>query len=121
MYDKVVRTQFFHDVSDKEIEDLVMYISRETLQTYLGDRHLIPEGNLIEVAYKDLSEKPYETVKNIYEKLSLPEFNEVEPAIKAHLEEVKNYKKNEFKELSAQQKARVRKELDFYFKEYGYE
>lgn len=121
MYDKVVRTQFFNEISDKEIEDLVIYMSRETLQKYLDDRHLIPEGNLIEVAYKDLSEKPYETVKKIYEQLSLPEFKEVEPQIKAHLEEVKNYKKNVFKELSPEQKARVRKELDFYFKEFGYE
>jgi len=121
MYDKVVRTQFFNDVSDKEIEDLVMYMSRETLQKYLDDRHLIPEGNLIEVSYKNLSEKPYETVKTIYEQLNLPDFKVVEPRIKAHLEEVKGYKKNVFKELSPEQKARVRKELDFYFKEFGYE
>lgn len=121
MYDKVVRTQFFNEVTDKEIEDLVMYISRETLQKYLDDRHLIPEGNLIEIAYKDLSENPYETVKKIYDTLSLPDFKEVEPAIKKHLEEVKNYKKNVFKELSPEQKKRVRKELDFYFREFGYE
>jgi hydrogenase maturation factor HypE len=82
---------------------------------------LIPEGNLIEIAYKDLSEKPYETVKKIYDTLSLPDFKEVEPAIKKHLEEVKNYKKNVFKELSPEQKTRVRKELDFYFREFGYE
>ena len=121
MFDRVVRTQFFHNVSDKEIEDLVMYMSRETLQKYLDDRHLIPEGNLIEVPYKDLSEKPFETVKRIYDELSLPEFKQVEPAINKHLEEVKGYKKNVFKELSPEQKARVRKELDFYFKEFGYE
>ena len=120
MFDRVVRTQFFHDVSDKEIEDLVMYMSRETLQKYLDDRHLIPEGNLIEVPYQDLSDKPYETVKKIYEELSLPEFKQVEPAIKKHLEEVKGYKKNVFKELSPEQKQRVRKELDFYFKEFDY-
>jgi len=87
----------------------------------LDDRHLIPEGNLIEVPYQDLSDKPYETVKKIYEELSLPEFKQVEPAIKKHLEEVKGYKKNVFKELSPEQKQRVRKELDFYFKEFGYE
>lgn len=121
MYDKVVRTQFFHDVSDAEIEDLVMYMSRETLQKYLDDRHLIPEGNLIEIPYKDLAEKPFETVQKIYSELSLPEFKQVEPAIKEHLESVKNYKKNEFKQLSPEQKARVRKELDFYFREFGYE
>ncbi len=121
MFDRVVRTQFFHDVSDKEIEDLVMYMSREMLQKYLDDRHLIPEGNLIEVPYQDLSDKPYETVKKIYEELSLPEFKQVEPAINKHLEEVKGYKKNVFKELSPEQKVRVRKELDFYFKEFGYE
>jgi hypothetical protein len=51
----------------------------------------------------------------------LPDFKEVEPAIKKHLEEVKNYKKNVFKELTPEQKARVRKELDFYFREFGYE
>ena len=121
MYDKVVRTQFFHDVSDKEIEDLVMYISRETLQKYLDDRNLIPEGHLIEIPYAELSEHPYETVKKIYETLSLPEFKQVEPQIKKHLEEVKGYKRNVFKELSPEQKARVRKELDFYFREFGYE
>ncbi|MFA6618110.1 MAG: sulfotransferase [Candidatus Neomarinimicrobiota bacterium] len=120
MYDKVVRTQFFHDVSNEEIEDLVMYISRETLRKYLDDRSLIPEGNLIEIAYKDLAEKPFETVQKIYDKLSLPDFKKVEPAIKQHLEEVKNYKKNEFKELSPEQKARVRKELDFYFRAFDY-
>jgi hypothetical protein len=120
MYDKVVRTQFFHDVSDAEIEDLVMYCSRETLRKYLDDRHLIPKGNLIEIAYTDLAEKPFETVQKIYDELSLPEFKQVEPAIKKHLEEVKNYKKNEFKELSLEQKARVRKELDFYFRAFDY-
>ncbi len=121
MYDKVVRTQFFNEVTDQEIEDLIMYISRETLQKYLDDRHLIPEGNLIEIAYKDLSEKPYETVKQIYKELDLPDFKVAEPAIKQHLEEVKGYKKNVFKELSPGQKARIRKELDFYFREFGYE
>ncbi len=121
MFDKVVRTQFLQDVSDKEIEDLVMYMSREMLQKYLDDRHLIPEGNLIEIAYKDFSDNPYETIKRIYEELDLPDFTVAEPAIQQHLDEVKNYKKNVFKELPPEQKVRVRKELDFYFKEFGYE
>lgn len=121
MYDKVVRTQFFHVVTDKEIEDLVMYISRETLRKYLDDRDLIPEGNLIEISYADLSDRPYDTVKRIYEELSLPDFKEAEKAIRGHLDEVKDYKKNVFKELAPELKKRVRNELDFYFKAFGYE
>jgi hypothetical protein len=121
MYDKVVRSQFFHDVSDREIQDLVLYISRETLRKYLDERELIPEGNLIEVAYGDLSEKPLETVRRIYGQLDLPDFTEAEEEIKHHIESVKDYKKNVFKELDPELKKRVRKELDFYFKAFGYE
>ncbi len=121
MYDKVVRTQFFHAFSDEEIRDLVMYISRETLKKYLADRALIPEGQLIEVSYADLDEHPYETVKRIYETLDLPDFSVAEPDIRKHLDDVKDYKKNVFRELDPELKARVRKELDFYFDAFGYE
>ena len=121
MYDKVVRSQFFHDVGDKEIRDLVLYISRETLRKYLDERELIPEGNLIEVAYSDLSENPLETVKRIYEQLKLPDFSEAQEEIKHHIDSVRDYKKNVFKELDPELKERVRKELDFYFKAFGYE
>ncbi|MEA2078168.1 MAG: sulfotransferase [Candidatus Marinimicrobia bacterium] len=121
MYDIVVRTQFFHEFSDQEIQDLVMYISRETLRKYLDDRDMIPKGNLIEISYADLSDRPYETVKRIYKELSLPDFKEAEKAIRGHLNEVKDYKKNVFKELAPELKKRVRDELDFYFKAFGYE
>ncbi|MCK4813670.1 MAG: sulfotransferase [Candidatus Marinimicrobia bacterium] len=121
MYDKVVRTQFFHDVSDEEIQDLVIYIARETLRKYLDDRHLIPEGNLIEVSYTDLEKQPYEMVKKIYETLSLPGFNKAESEIQKHVDSVKEYKKNIFKELSPELKERVKKELGFFFEEFGYE
>ncbi len=121
MYDKVVRTQFFHDVSDEEIQDLVCYVARETLRKYQDDRHLVPEGNLIEVPYTELAEHPYETVKNIYKTLNLSGFKEAEPAIKKHINSVKEYKKNIFKELSPEIKTRIKKELGFYLEEFGYE
>ncbi|MDZ7820331.1 MAG: sulfotransferase [Candidatus Marinimicrobia bacterium] len=60
LFNTVVRTQFFQKISDAEIRELVIHIFRGTLRKYVNDRSLIPEGNLMEVAYSDLSDDPWE-------------------------------------------------------------
>jgi len=121
LFDSVVRTQFFQKVSDEEIRELVIYMYRETLRKYMDDRSRIPDGNLIEVPYAELSAEPVKTVENIYAALGLPGFNDAEPSMRRHLEKVGDYKKNIFRELPPDSKARIARELDFYFEAFGYE
>ena len=38
---------------------------------YLSDRHLVPHGNLVEVAFDDLKTDPLRTAARIYKTLNL--------------------------------------------------
>lgn len=121
LWDTVIRTQFFQEVSDEEIKEMVIYMFRETLRKYMDDRSLIPKGNLIEIPYAELDVNPLETVKKIYVELSIPNYDQAEPFILKHLEKVKDYKKNVFRELPEELKERIYKEMKFYFDAFGYE
>lgn len=121
LWDTVIRTQFFQEVSDEEIKEMVIYMFRETLRKYMDDRNLIPEGNLIEIPYAELDADPLETVKKIYSELGIPNYDQAEPSILKHLEKVRDYKKNVFRELPEDMKERIYKEMKFYFDAFGYE
>ncbi|MDD3095213.1 MAG: sulfotransferase [Candidatus Neomarinimicrobiota bacterium] len=121
LWNTVIRTQFFQEVGDQEIREMAIYMFRETLRKYLDERELIPKGNLVEVPYAELDADPGETVKMIYEKLGIPGYAKAEPDIRKHLEKVKDYKKNVFRELPEEQKARIYREMKFYFDAFGYE
>ncbi|MFO7840775.1 MAG: sulfotransferase [Fidelibacterota bacterium] len=121
LFDTVVRTQFFQRISDAEIHELVIYMFRETLKKYMHDRSQVPEGNLAEVSYAELTGDPLGAVKNIYTKLGLPGYNEAEPNMRRYLQKVGDYKKNIFKEMPHEVKEELGKELEFYFDVFGYE
>jgi hypothetical protein len=121
LWDTVIRTQFFQEVSDEEIRELAIYMFRETLRKYMDDRELIPKGNLIEIPYAELDANPLETVKKIYQELAIPNYQDAEPHIIQHLEKVKDYKKNVFRELPEDLKKRIHRELKFYIDAFGYE
>ena len=60
---------------------------------YEKDKHLIPTGNLIEVKYENLEEKPMSEIEEIYKKLDLPNFLHAASAINNQINKEKNYSK----------------------------
>lgn len=60
----------------------------------IEDRALIPEGNLIEIAYDDLVGNELDVLRNIYSTLRLPDWEAYERAIIPYLESIAGYKVN---------------------------
>lgn len=63
----------------------------------IEDRKLIPEKNLVEVAYKDLIGNELEVLRAIYDQLEIPQWERFEQVITPYLDSIKGYKVNKLK------------------------
>src|SRR5262249_10979938 len=63
---------------------------------------------------------PIGQVRRIYEALALPDFQDVEPALQRYVESQTGYKKNVFREIPAELRARIAREWRRCFEEWGY-
>jgi hypothetical protein len=86
----------------------------------IEDRVLIPKENLVELAYSDLIGNELNVLRDIYQKLDIPDWNQFEQVISPYLDSIKGYKVN---------KLRIEPELEEYvydrwrnvYDTYGYE
>lgn len=62
-----------------------------TTQRYLLEKHLIPDGQLIEMPYDDLMCNPIENMRKIYETLQLDDFDYIESKMKSYVDSQKSY------------------------------
>jgi hypothetical protein len=93
---------------------------RTMYDAYLADRELLRDNQLVELRYEDLVEDPKSRIRAIYEQLELGEFARMEPALDAHLHDVKDYRTNRHA-LDAETEGQLRREWGRYFEEFGYE
>ncbi len=118
----VLRSQRLQNITKEEEDDLIIQNYSTLIKGYLDSKHLIPEGNLFEIAFDDLGkENELDNWEKIYQLLKLDNWNEMKPIIKDYLDSKKSYKKNKFVEIEPILVEKIEKELAFVFKEYGYE
>ena len=120
LFSKVLETQFLQYATLKEREELILYIYKETMQKYLAERHLIPEGNLFEIRFDEFAGNEMYWMEKIYSEMNIPGFENAKPNIQQYIDSVKTYKKNSFRNISPEMKARISKEWHFAFKEWEY-
>ena len=120
LHRKILQLTALQDFDDQLIEDNVLAIYEQVMQTYLRDRSLIPAEHLVEVAYADLDEHPEETVRGIYERLGLAGWSSAQPRIKAYVESQRSYRKNGFT-ISDRAAALIEDRWAFAFHALGYE
>jgi hypothetical protein len=101
-------------------EQRVIRQYREMYDAFFEERALIPQGQFHEVRFADLETDPVGTVRRIYAGLSLPEFAEVEPALREYVASLAGYRKNEFAPLAADVVERLWREWARCFEEWGY-
>ena len=88
---------------------------------YFAEKHLIPAGNLHEIAFADLERDPIGELRRMYAALRLPPFEQVEPRVKEYIASIADYQKNKFAEIPADLKARIREYCGRGFDEWGYQ
>ncbi len=97
-----------------------MYYYRETLKKYLAERHLIPEGQLVEISFDELERDAMGTAEKVYETLGIDGLDAARPEMQAYLDSVSNYKKNVFNQTDPAVAEKLMKEWAFAFDEWDY-
>ena len=85
------------DITNEQIEANFIEVYRRLFYKYEEEKHLIPEGNLVEVKFEDFEKDAFAMTENIYGTLNLPGFKESKADIEKYLGKKKGYKKNQYK------------------------
>jgi hypothetical protein len=100
-----------------------MFIHRyaEMYDHFFAERTLIPAGRYHEVAFEDLERDPVGQMRDIYAKLDLPDFGEVETPVRQYVTSLSGYRKNEYPELPVMLRSQIGSAWRRCFEEWGYE
>ena len=104
---------------DDELEETQLKVYEALYKKYFEQKHLIPEGNLIEIKYEKFIKEPLAHMKMIYKALGLPGYSEAEGNFIAHIEAEKQYKPNSYA-YDKSKLARMKERLSFAFEGLGY-
>jgi hypothetical protein len=88
LWKKILNNLSLQEISIDEIKDAIIYTYKRVHSIYLEQRELIPEDNLVEIAYEDLRDEPMKTVQKIYKGLGFKKFSEAEQAFKNYLNDI---------------------------------
>jgi hypothetical protein len=106
-------------ISHRKLESLILSVYKQMMTSYLAEKALIQESNLVEVAFDDLERDPMSTIKSIYESLEIDGFEKSKPSINEYIESKKGYKKNTHT-ITKKKLERILTEWDFAMKEWNY-
>ena len=121
LYNTTIKSQFLQNFSEEEVNERVMYCYEKTMLAYLEQKQGIDEKHLIEISFEELSNNPMECMKEIYTKLDIGTFSEVNDSFESYLNKQKNYKKNAFKPLDPMIKKQINNRWKFAFEAWDYQ
>ena len=101
-------------------DEAILKTGRIVFDAYFDQRHLVPPGRLVDIAYEELEARPLQVMEEIYEKLGLPGFEAFPPRLQAYLDTLNGYQKNRFPELPPDVKEKVASAWRRAFEEWGY-
>ncbi len=108
------------EVSAEEIQEIILETYCKLHEAYLAQKHLIPEGNLIEIQYEDLRDQPMKLLEEVYQKLGMDHFEQARPHLENYLEQ--NLKSNTMSyDYDQEVVMLINERWDFAFKTWGYD
>jgi hypothetical protein len=93
---------------------------RELYDAFFDERGLIPGGHFHEMSFAALEKDPVGEVRRLYQALDLPDFEIVEPRLRAYVHSLAGYRKNTFPALAPEVRRRIAGEWRRCFDEWGY-
>jgi hypothetical protein len=104
----------------RHVEEMILRRYAVLYDAFFADRGLIPPGQFHEVGYEDLEADPLGEMERLYERLNLPDFAVVRPALADYVASLAGYRKNRHRELPADLRARIAAAWARYFAAWGY-
>jgi hypothetical protein len=102
------------------MEDYVFNSLNTMYDAFEEDVKTLPTHQFCDIAFKDLTTAPVETLEKIYQTLELDGFNEVKAVFEQYADSQKEYKKNKFS-MDPELKVQIAERWKRYFERYGYE
>ncbi len=106
-------------VTPAELEELVLAIYERLMRTYLAERAAIPAGQLTEVRYEELEERPVAELERIYGELGIGGFDIARPAMERYLASLGEFRKNQYR-VDREVAEKVSARWGFALDEWGY-
>jgi hypothetical protein len=119
LWEVVLSRSQLQEIDPAEVDGLILQFYTQLMQQYLTEKALIPAGNLVEVQFEELEADPLAEACRIYETLGLPGLADAEPAFRAYLASVANYRKNDY-QLTADVIDQVNRHWSFAFDVWEY-
>lgn len=106
-------------IGQEELDDCIFELYKDLMNDYLKQRELIPEKQLVEIAFETLETDPKACIRDLYQSLDLPGYKESEPHFDIYLDRIKSYKKNKH-QITATLIKKIQAEWGFAMMEWGY-
>lgn len=110
LYSKVLPLFSLQDLDLERMNRDVVFMYKNMMEKYVSDKELIPEGQLVEVAFSELVNRPMQVIERIYGALDLGGFETAAPKFEAYLNEQRAFKKSEYS-FSKDEEAMLHREL----------
>jgi len=104
---------------DPWLDDYILDMFARLTEDYEADRHLIPEGRLVELRYEDFVKDPVSTMRDIYRRLDIEGFDQAEGPMREFVGERKEHRVSRY-ELPEKLKRKVIDRLKPYIGRFGY-
>ena len=85
-----------HEISDEELESNILHVYMEMYHAYKEQKKFVPESNIYEVKFEDIEHDALYIVKDIYEKLDIPGWEDARADIEKYIAGKRGYKKNKY-------------------------
>ncbi len=95
LYRKTSKFAFNH-FEDQQLEDDIFALYRYLMESFFVHRDLVPQGNLVEIRYEDLVDRPFDEVARLYRQLELPGFDQAAPIFQNYIEQQASYRPNHY-------------------------
>ena len=104
---------------DPWLDDYVLDMFARLTEDYEEDKHLIPKDRLVEMRYEDFVKDPVASMRDIYQRLDIPNFAQAEAPMREFLGERSEHKVSRY-ELPPALKRKVIDRLKPYIDRFGY-
>ena len=118
-YQKMLPHLQLQPIAQEEMDGHIIDIYKNLMNDYFEQKEIIPPGNLIEVSFDELENRPEAILGNIYEKLNLPGFENAKPMFRKYFKRMESYRKNKHT-ITKEQVEKIQYEWGFAMKRLNY-